>query len=72
MKGAVQNGKLVFAKVPVNQPVQLVIVGMKNGSPVACIQPLQTGGTEISRLTFAATNPESFRKKISQLESVMN
>ncbi|MEP6674330.1 MAG: hypothetical protein ABJA78_04220 [Ferruginibacter sp.] len=72
LRGYLKDGKFIFSNVPIDQPVQIVAVGMKNGKVFSCIQSLQTGNAVTNTLTFTATTPEIFSKKIASLETAMN
>lgn len=71
MSGAYKDNKITFGKVPKNEPVKIVCIGIKNGKVMACIQELNTDKEEIGDLAFVETTPEQFRKKLQALGLIL-
>ena len=67
MTGYYGSNKLLFDKIPDQEAVQLVCVGVKEGKVVACVQPLTTSAREVNNLHFEETTPEQFRSKLQSL-----
>jgi hypothetical protein len=67
LRGSYAGGKIEFGRVPKNEPVKLVSIGIKNGHVMACIKSLNATGNEIGNLAFEETTPEQFRQKLQTL-----
>lgn len=67
IKGNYKGDKIEFGRVPQNEPVKVVCIGIKNGKVMACIQELDTDREEIGQLAFKETSPEQFRQRLSDL-----
>lgn len=67
IKGTFKADKINFGRIPQNEPVKVLCLGVKNGKIMACIQNLNTSKNEIANLTFAETTPEQFRQQLQEL-----
>jgi hypothetical protein len=67
LPGTYKDNKIVFGRVPKDESVKIVCVGIRNGRVMACIQPLNTISTEIKNLAFEETTPEQFKQKLQTL-----
>ncbi|HUP13960.1 MAG TPA: hypothetical protein VM187_17190, partial [Niastella sp.] len=70
LPGTYNENKILFGRIPKDEPVKLVCLGIKNGRVIACIQSLNVTETAISnlkKLTFEETTPEEFKKKLQTL-----
>lgn len=67
LAGAWKDNKIVFGRVPKDESVKIVCIGIKNGHVMACIQSLNVSGTEIRNLAFEETTPEQFKQKLQTL-----
>ncbi len=72
MTGYYAANKLLFSKIPENEPVQLICVGVKDGKVLTCIQPLTVSAHEVNNLVFEETTPEQFRQKLRALNLSAN
>lgn len=67
MAGAYKDNKIQFGRVPKNESVKIVCIGIKNGKVLACIQELNTDREEIGNLAFEETTPAAFKQKLQSL-----
>ena len=67
-----KNGKVVFGKIPKNEDVTLVLVGVRDGKIFTCIQELTTTRKGAQELKFSETSPEAFSKQLKRLGTVWN
>lgn len=67
MAGSYKNNKIQFGRVPKNESVKIVCIGIKNGKVLACIQELNTDQEEIGNLAFEETSPVAFKQKLQSL-----
>lgn len=67
MPGSYKDNKIGFGRVPKDESVKIVCIGIKNGRVMACIQALTTDKEEIGDLAFEETTPEQFRQKLQTL-----
>lgn len=71
MPGTYKDNKIQFGKVPRNEEVKVVCIGIRNGKVMACIQSLNTDKNEIGQLAFEETTPEKFRQKLQELNLLL-
>lgn len=71
LPGTYKDNKICFGKVPSDEPVRIVCIGIKNGKVMSCIRELNTGKEEIGDLAFVETTPEQFRKKLQALNLIL-
>jgi|GEM_PF-1257039 len=67
MAGTYKDNKIQFGRVPKNESVKIVCIGIKNGKVLACIQELNTDQEEIGNLAFEETTPVRFKQKLQSL-----
>ena len=67
LAGKYIDRKIDFGRIPKDEPVKLVCIGVRNGRVMACIQSLNVTGSAISNLAFEETTPEQFKKKLQTL-----
>ncbi len=67
MAGTYKDNKIQFGRVPKNESVKIVCIGIKNGKVLACIQELNTDKEEIGTLAFEETTPAAFKQKLQSL-----
>lgn len=70
LPGTYNENKILFGRIPKDEPVKLVCLGIKNGRVMACIQSLNVTEAAISnlkKLAFEETTPEAFKKKLQTL-----
>jgi hypothetical protein len=70
LPGGYKDNKIYFGKVPKDEVVKIVSIGVKNGKVMACIQELNTDKDEISDLAFTETTPEQFKQKLQALNLI--
>ncbi|NII23483.1 hypothetical protein HB364_00220 [Pseudoflavitalea sp. X16] len=70
LPGGYKDHKIYFGKVPKDEVVKIVSIGVKNGKVMACIQELNTDKDEISDLAFTETTPEEFKQKLQALNLI--
>jgi hypothetical protein len=63
------GSKLSFTRIPINEPVELVSVGMKDGKIVSCIQTFRTTEEVQAGTVFEETTPEAFSQKLKKLNT---
>ena len=71
MKENNKDGKVIFSRVPVNQPVSLIAVGVRDGKTVSCIRSFTTAAMIVKDLTFSAVTPEKFKAQVAELDSTL-
>lgn len=67
MSGTYKDNKIQFGRVPKNESVKIVCIGIKNGKVMACIQELNTDKEDIGNLAFEETTPVAFKQKLQSL-----
>lgn len=65
--GYYRDGKIHFGKIPENEPVQLVSIGVKEGKIMVCMQPVTVSAQATNELRFEEMTPQQFRNKLSSL-----
>ncbi|MDF2187652.1 hypothetical protein [Paraflavitalea sp. CAU 1676] len=71
LRGAYDGNKIEFGRVPKDEPVKVVCIGIKNGKVMACVQELNTGREAIGQLAFRETSPDQFRQNLQDLAKVL-
>lgn len=67
MSGSYGGSRIRFDKIPENEPVQLISLGIKDGKVLSCVQKFEAGKNEQGGLHFEETTPQEFAKKLKQL-----
>ena len=70
MPGQWINGKIVFQKIPLNEYVSIISIGVKDGKTWACIDSYIIQKEEVSRMHFEETSPEQLKRKLERFGNV--
>lgn len=71
IKGSYKGDKINFGRIPKNEPVKVLCLGVKNGQVMACIRDLNTSEGEIANLAFTATTPEEFKQQLQAVSAAL-
>ncbi len=68
LKGQMTAGGVVFMGVPINEPVQLVIIKFEGNTPHLAIHQTMTNGTFNKKLAFEEVNDEMLFAKLAEFK----
>lgn len=71
MSGTYKDNQIQFGRVPKNEAVKIVCIGIKNGKVMSCIRSLNTDQEEISDLVFQETTPGQFKQDLQSLNLLL-
>ncbi|WP_276485075.1 hypothetical protein [Paraflavitalea pollutisoli] len=71
LNGTPKGNKINFGRIPKDEPVKLLCLGVKNGKVMSCIQDFNTNKDEIPSMTFEETTPDQFKQQLQALSAAL-
>ena len=71
LQAAYTGNKIQFSKIPDDEKVNLISVGVKDGKVVACVQEFRSSKEVQNNLVFEETTPEEFARKLKRINTVV-
>jgi hypothetical protein len=68
MNGYVSGNKVIFSNVPEGESAKIISVSIKDGKPVAAMQPVQLSRKTFEGLKFEEITTSEFKQKAGEMD----